>query len=207
MPDLTVGLTIGLLQSGIGHPFDTAKTLLQNGQRLRGLAPHEFYRGVTYPTCASLAFNAIVFPVFDEMFRKTQNSFAAGAVAGLAVGPVDFAFDVGKIRRQTLATIPLHARGFFAGYARNVAATSLYFGVYSHTTEHTGPLLAGALAGLANWTATYPLDVISTRQVAQGLRFRDACYGNLWSGYYPCALRAVLVNSATFYCYEWFKQS
>jgi hypothetical protein len=206
MPDFTVGLTIGFLQSAIGHPFDTAKTLLQNGQRLRGLAPLQYYRGVTYPTCASLAFNAIVFPVFDDVYGRTQNPFAAGAVAGLAVGPVDFAFTIGKVRRQTLSTIPLHARGLFASYARNITAASLYFGVYSHTTEHTGPLVAGAMAGLANWTFTYPLDVVSTRQIAQGLRLRDAWYGNVWRGYLPCALRAVLVNSATFYCYEWFRK-
>jgi len=31
-------------------------------------------------------------------------------------------------------------------------------------------------------------------------------YGGLWKGYLPCAIRAVLVNSATFYVYEKLKR-
>ncbi len=206
MPDIFSGLVIGVLQSAIGHPFDTAKTLLQNGQNIKTLTPLQLYRGAIYPTIASIAYNGIAFQVFDCAYDKHQNPFIAGALSGIAVGPVDFAFNVGKIRKQTLTNIPIHTKGFVASYTRNIIASTLYFGVYFNTTDHVGSLAAGACAGLANWTATYPLDVISTRQVAQGLCFRDACYGSLWNGYAACALRAVLVNSATFYCYEWLKK-
>lgn len=204
MNDFGVGLAIGLVQSGLGHPLDTVKTLLQNGQSFRGLRPLAYYRGVAFPTVASLVFNGTAFPIFGKMHSKT-NAYVAGAVAGLAIAPIDYAFDVGKIRRQTLATTALHFRGMALSCSRTIVAMSVYFGVYFDLTDQYGPLVAGAAAGLANWTVTYPLDLVSTRQIAQNLRIRDAVSGNLFKGYLPCAVRAVLVNSVTFYVYEKLK--
>ena len=207
MHDFLIGGVIGLVQAGIGHPFDTVKTLLQNGQSFRDLKPLQYYRGVAYPTAASLAFNVTTFPIFSYMQPKTnQNAYISGAVAGVAIAPIDYAFDVGKIRRQTLTNVPLHFRGVTLTCARTVMAMSVYFGVYYDLTTHTGPLLAGAAAGLANWTFTYPLDIVSTRQIAGRLKIRDALHGGMWNGYLPCAIRAIVVNSATFYVYEKLKK-
>ena len=182
MNDIGIGLTIGLVQSGLGHPLDTVKTLLQNGQSFRGLRPLAYYRGVMYPTMASLVFNATTFPIFTKM-RVNNNAYLSGAIAGVLIAPIDFAFDVGKIRRQTLTTTPLHSKGMTLSCVRTVVAMSLYFGVYSDLTQQYGPLLAGATAGLANWTVTYPLDIISTRQIAGNLCIREAMGGNLFRGY------------------------
>jgi len=204
MNDIGIGLTIGLVQSCIGHPLDTMKTLLQNGQSFRGLRPLAYYRGVAYPTMASLVFNATTFPIFTKM-RVNNNAYLSGAIAGVLIAPIDFAFDVGKIRRQTLTTTPLHSKGMTLSCMRTVVAMGLYFGVYSDLTQQYGPLLAGAASGLVNWTVTYPLDIVSTRQIAGNLRIRDAIGGNLFRGYLPCALRAIIVNSATFYVYEKLK--
>ena len=205
MHDFLVGGVIGLVQAGIGHPFDTVKTLLQNGQTFRNLRPLQYYRGVTYPTCASLVFNLTTFPVFARMQPKTKhNAYVSGAVAGAVIAPIDYAFDVGKIRRQTLSNVPMHFKGVSLSCMRTVLAMGVYFGVYFDLTTTTGPLFAGAAAGLANWTLTYPLDVVSTRQIAGALRIREAVRGGVWKGYLPCAVRAILVNSATFYVYEKF---
>lgn len=201
MNDISIGLVIGLVQSGLGHPLDTIKTLLQNGERVKGLRPIDYYRGVIYPTVASLVFNATAFPIFTSL-QVNNNAYFSGAVAGVMIAPIDYAFDVGKIRQQTLTTTPLHLKGVSLSCVRTVVAMSLYFGVYSDLTKQYGPLLAGASAGLVNWTVTYPLDIVSTRQIAGNLRIRDAMGGNLYRGYLPCALRAVIVNSATFYVYE-----
>tara|TARA_B110001450_G_scaffold214095_1_gene206759 strand:- start:3219 stop:3866 length:648 start_codon:yes stop_codon:yes gene_type:complete len=207
MHDFFIGGIIGLVQAGIGHPFDTAKTLLQNGQSFRNLRPLEYYRGVAYPTVASLAFNVITFPMFGKLQAKTNNNaYLSGAIAGIAIAPIDYAFDVGKIRRQTLSKVPLHLKGITLSCLRTVIAQSVYFGVYFDLTQTTGPLIAGAAAGLANWTITYPLDIVSTRQIAGNLLIREAIHGGLWRGYLPCAVRAVLVNSATFYVYEKLKK-
>lgn len=207
MHDFLIGGVIGLVQSGIGHPFDTVKTLLQNGQSFRKLKPTEFYRGVSYPTAASLAFNVATFPIFAQMQPKTNNNaYLSGAIAGGAIAPIDYAFDVGKIRRQTLTTVPMHLKGATLSCARTVIAMSVYFGVYFDLTQTLGPLVAGAAAGLANWTITYPLDIVSTRQIAGNLLIREALHGGLWRGYLPCAMRAILVNGATFYVYEKLKK-
>jgi len=207
MHDFLVGGVIGLVQAGIGHPFDTAKTLLQNGQSFRKLRPIEYYRGVAYPTAASLAFNVVTFPMFDYLQAKTNNNaYISGAIAGIAIAPIDYAFDIGKIRRQTLTRVPLHLNGATLRCLRTIIAQSVYFGVYFDLTQTLGPLVAGAAAGLANWTITYPLDIVSTRQIAGNLLIREAMGGGLWKGYLPCAIRAILVNSATFYVYEKLKK-
>jgi len=207
MHDFLVGGVIGLVQAGIGHPFDTAKTLLQNGQSFRKLRPIEYYRGVAYPTAASLAFNVVTFPMFDYLQAKTNNNaYISGAIAGIAIAPIDYAFDIGKIRRQTLTRVPLHLNGATLRCLRTIIAQSVYFGVYFDLTQALGPLVAGAAAGLANWTITYPLDIVSTRQIAGNLLIREALHGGLWRGYLPCAMRAILVNSATFYVYEKLKK-
>lgn len=202
MNDLGVGLSIGLVQSGLGHPLDTIKTLMQNGQSFRYLSPLAYYRGVAFPLVASLVFNGTTFPIFTQLQLKTKNAYISGAMAGVAIAPIDYAFDVGKIRQQTLTRVPLHLKGVGLSCFRTVLAMSLYFGVYNDLTLTYGPLMAGAAAGLSNWTVTYPMDLISTRQIAGNLHVLDAMSGNLFKGYLPCALRAIIVNSATFYVYE-----
>ena len=207
MHDFFIGGVIGLVQAGIGHPFDTVKTLLQNGQSFRNLRPIEYYRGVAYPTAASLAFNVTTFSMFDHLQAKTNNNaYLSGAIAGIAIAPIDYAFDIGKIRRQTLTRVPLHLNGATLRCLRTIIAQSVYFGVYFDLTQTLGPLVAGAAAGLANWTVTYPLDIVSTRQIAGNLPIREAIHGGLWRGYLPCAIRAIIVNSATFYVYEKLKK-
>jgi len=199
--DISIGLTIGLVQSILGHPLDTVKTLLQNGQSFRGLRLLSYYRGVAYPTAASLVFNGTTFPIFNRLQLKNKNAYMSGAMAGVLIAPIDYAFDIGKIRRQTLTRGSLHFRGMTLSCTRTVIA----MGLASLLTHVYGSLIAGAAAGLANWTVTYPMDLISTRQIAGNLRIRDAMEGNLFKGYMPCALRAVVVNSATFYVYEKLK--
>ena len=64
-------------------------------------------------------------------------------------------------------------------------------------------MISGGIAGLLNWTFTYPIDVIRTRQMANNISIKKAInQGNLWKGYSACAMRAIIVNSASFYVYE-----
>ena len=206
MHDVGVGLAIGVVQSLVGHPLDTVKILLQNGQPFRTLRPLQLYRGVSYPTMASLVFNATTFPVFSHLRRRNYNPYAAGAVAGVSIAPINFMFNVGKIRRQTLTPKPLHTKGIGCSFARSVLSMAVYFGVYSDLSPSYGPLAAGAVAGLANWTLTYPLDAVATRQIAGNLNVGSALsLGPLTRGYIPCALRAVVVNSTSFYMYEYLQ--
>ena len=80
-----------------------------------------------------------------------------------------------------------------------------YFGGYFYCKHELklSPLISGGIAGLLNWTFTYPIDVIRTRQMANNISIKKAInQGNLWKGYSACAMRAIIVNSASFYVYE-----
>jgi hypothetical protein len=64
-------------------------------------------------------------------------------------------------------------------------------------------MISGGIAGLANWTITYPLDVVRNRQMATQVSFYNALkMGSLWKGYAFCAIRAIKVNAVGFYVYE-----
>ena len=81
---------------------------------------------------------------------------------------------------------------------------SAYFGVYDfcRSNEYSS-LVSGGLAGLANWTLTYPIDVVKCRQIAQNITIKEALQQkHLWRGYPVCGLRAVIVNAANFWVYE-----
>ena len=81
---------------------------------------------------------------------------------------------------------------------------SLYFGTY-HKARDNGfnSFVSGGISGLANWTFSYPIDVIMSRQIAQNISISQAYkQGALWKGFSICAFRAVLVNSINFSIYE-----
>ena len=79
-----------------------------------------------------------------------------------------------------------------------------YIGTYEYCkNQNLHPLLGGAFAGLSNWTLSYPIDVVKSRQMAQNISIKKAIkFGNLWKGFHICAIRAVIVNATNFYVYE-----
>ena len=208
MSDFFAGFCVGITQVAIGHPFDTAKVLLQNNRRWLGLPLSHYYKGWRFPLTSATFFNCTVFPMYERTLKYTDNSFVSGAISGLAVTPLVFSFDIGKIKQQTNQQIKLQdwvkTKGLTATTTREVAAMSTYFGSYNYfKNKDLHPLIAGGLAGLSNWTMTYPIDAIRSRQIAQNITIREAIkQGNLWKGYSVCAVRAVIVNAANFYVYE-----
>lgn len=200
--DVAIGTSIGLVQVFAGHPLDTIKTLLQNGQGYKKLRFKQLYRGWTYPAVASVVYNAVAFPVYRTCLEE-YNPYQAGFIAGVAVSPVDYGFSVGKIRRQCVRPQPIHFKGFTMCSLRTVFASVFYFGIYEDYKHEIGPLCAGGLAGLASWTFTYPCDILATRQIAGSINIRQAfAKGSLWKGYLPCAIRAIFVNSLSFKLYD-----
>ena len=158
-------------------------------------------------TSASI-FNCTVFPMYERTIKYTNNSFLSGALSGLVVTPAVFCFDIGKIRQQTEQKLKISnfykSRGFFSTMGREVGAMTAYFGSYNYLKEQNlHPLISGGLAGLFNWTMTYPIDVVRSRQIAQQMTIKEAInIGGLWKGYSVCAARALIVNAAIFYTYE-----
>jgi len=208
MSDVLAGACVGVSQTLVGHPLDTIKVLIQNGRRWRGLRPCDYYRGWRFPLISSTLFNCTVFPMYERSKKYTDSSVGAGMAAGVVVTPVVFAFDVGKILQQTRQPISFNSitrsKGLGSTGAREVVAMGSYFGSYDYLRgQNLSPFTAGAAAGLLNWTLTYPIDVVRSRQIAQGVSMRDAIgLGHLWKGYTACAVRAVLVNGVSFWVYE-----
>ena len=160
---------------------------------------------------SSTLFNCTVFPAYERSLEYTQNRTLSGALAGICVTPILYGFEVGKIRQQTKQPIQfknfIESKGKYALLTRETIAMSTYFTMYNFAKDQgLSPLIAGGAAGLANWTLTYPIDVIKSRQIAQNLSIMQAIkFGSLFRGYPVCATRAVLVNAANFWTYETVK--
>ena len=211
MLELGPAFCVGISETLVGYPFMTAKVRIQNGQPWRNLKFHEYYRGVKYPACSSLAFNMVVFPMHEYMYEKTGNHAFAGTVAGIAVTPQAFVIDTLTITRQTNQTITRQLfqkpRGVYTTLAREMIALACYFDMYHRLRDTTGTFVAGGAAGLFNWTMTYPIDVIRTRQVAQRISALEALEAkHLWKGFRIAAMRATVVNAMSFTVYEQTKK-
>ena len=211
MTDFVAASCVGLAQIGVGHPFDTSLTLIQNKRKWWGLPIKNYYRGWRFPMTSSIAFNATVFPVVERTQRYTGSVFLSGLLAGVCVAPFMYCFEYGKIKQQTGQRVTINGllnnSGRIAMLSREMVAMSSYFGMYNYMRDNNyHVLLSGGMAGLANWTLTYPIEVVKNRQLAQNISIRQALsQRNIWKGYPICATRAVLVNAVNFWTYETVK--
>jgi len=211
MTDFVAASCVGLAQIGVGHPFDTSLTLIQNSRKWWGLPIKSYYRGWKFPMTSSIVFNATVFPVVERTQQYTGSVFLSGLLAGVCVAPFMYCFEYGKIRKQTQQPVTINGllnnSGRIAMLSREMVAMSSYFGMYNYMRDNNyHVLLSGGMAGLANWTLTYPIEVVKNRQLAQNISIRQALsQRNIWKGYPICATRAVLVNAANFWTYETVK--
>lgn len=208
-----MGAAIGATQSLLGHPLDTIKVRIQTGQPWKNMVWNSYYNGVSYPLAGSLGYNMIVFPSYDKSVEYTNSPFLSGMLSGLFVSPFVYLINVGKVRRQTNASITLRSfyttKGMMSNIMRESTANGVYFGSYAYFKNRLSLkiFIAGGLAGLCTWTITYPIDVIRSRQMALNISFSEAYnMKNFWKGYTPCAVRALLVNGASFFIYEQFKE-
>jgi hypothetical protein len=208
MNDILSSIGVGINQIAIGHPMDTCLTLIQNKKQWKNLKIKDYYRGYKYPLCSSIIFNCTVFPIYNRTIDYTKSGALSGLIGGICVSPMVFLSDVGKVRRQTKQEIKprdfLYSKGKLAIFTRECVAMTSYIGSYDYCKQQgLHPLLGGAIAGLTNWTLTYPIDVVKSRQIAQNISIKHAIkMGNLWKGYPICAFRAIIVNATNFYVYE-----
>ena len=208
MSDIIASVCVGIGQVLVGHPFDTSKVLIQNNRKWIGLPLMHYYRGWKYPLLSSIIFNIIVFPINERLYKKTENYFFSGLVAGICVTPGVYIFNNFKIQNQVNKPLTFDVlkkgRGLLGCLYRESLAMSSYFGSYNYAKDlGYNSIIAGGFAGLVNWTITYPIDVIVSRQMAQNISIYDAYkQGHLWKGYSICATRAIMVNAVNFTIYE-----
>lgn len=209
MNDYIFGALSGISQTIIGHPFDTYKVLLQNNKPINNLKIKNIMAGIKYPLSSSALICSLNFGSYSYFKNNLDiNIPVSGALSGIVVTPIVFISDIGKVSRQ-VNKVPdwkniKNQKGFNTVLVREIVAFSSYFAVFENAKQNgIHPFFAGGLAGLANWTLSYPIDVIRSRQIATNCSVRQAYdKGSLWRGFGLCAIRAVLVNSVGFYVYD-----
>lgn len=217
MLEFYAGCISGLIQNIIGHPLDTMKVLAQNNKSIILKNPRNYYNGFIYPTTNLIFITGTVFEInkyFDNLYlsnykSKLLSNYFSGFMSGLLTSPVIFLFDIGKIKSQMNQKVKIEhfykTKGFFMTSFRESIAVSVYLGSYFNLRNeyNVPPFYAGGVAGLINWTLTYPIDIIKTRQMSENKSIMKALkMGYLWRGYSFCAIRAILVNSSGFMVYE-----
>ena len=202
------GFAVGIAQVVVGHPFDTAKVLIQNKFNFKNLRPKEFYRGWKYPLFSSTICNTFIFPIKESSYKYTNNYWISGGLCGLFQGPVLYTFDLYKIKKQT--KLPVSYKNILTNYGKyssilsETMALSCYFGSYHWARDQNiNPAISGSIAGLVNWSITYPIDVVKSRQIALNIPVKKAIeMGNLYKGLNVCLTRAIIVNAINFTIYE-----
>lgn len=209
MKDIIAGGISGISQTIVGYPLDTLKVLTQNKMKLNSISLKNLYRGVKYPLQSCVITNSVVFPINKMLKENGYPVFFNGFVAGACITPIVYFFDKLKVNMQignnANTSLYKNCKGFSATIARETFAFGIYFYSYDLCKEYYElPIpIAGALAGVSNWSLTYPLDVIRNRQIAMNITIKEACrMGSLFRGLNYCLFRAVIVNSMAFYVYE-----
>lgn len=101
MSDIISAFGVGISETIIGHPFNTAKVLVQNNKKWYGLPLKQYYRGVRYPLMSGTFFNMMVFPIKERTYQYTNSYFLSGILAGIIVTPQIYFIDTFTIKRQT----------------------------------------------------------------------------------------------------------
>ena len=215
MNDFIYGAVSGVAQTVIGYPFDTYKVLKQSNVQTTNLTYQTLMSGMKFPLISSTAICGVNFGSYRLLRENGYGPGEAGFMSGLIVTPIVFMSDTGKISRQLgidgswLELLRKRKYGWTATTARESIAYGIYFKSFEECKSRgLNPFISGAIAGLANWTITYPIDSVRSRQLAYKCTIMDAIKkGNLWNGYVPCAVRAVTVNSVGFYVYDKLKET
>ena len=208
--DLICGACSGVAQSLIGHPLDTYKVLIQSNTKNMYINP---WRGIQYPMMTSIINCALTFSIHEELKNHNVPEYIRGFISGACISPIVYVSDnyklneqIGKKQNINFTSI-MSNKGKITVLMRESIAFSVYFYTYEKTKKYTNnSLLSGGIAGLGNWTITYPIDVIRNRQISNRINITQAIkMGSLWNGYLFCAFRAIKVNALGFYVFEMCK--
>lgn len=208
--EFIAGACNGVSQAIVGHPLDTIKVLQQNNSNWKKLKMIEFMRGVRYPLYYKIVTKSLCFDLDNRI--QIKNDFSRNAVVGLSLSPFTHLIDLFKIYRQNGQSIKkinyydfINYRAFCCTVSRDVISYSLYIPTFMYMkNQDYGTLVSAGIAGFINWTASYPIDVIRTRQITNNKNtiIESIKMGSLLKGYNACALRGVITTIVGFTVYE-----
>jgi|TARA_B110000259_G_scaffold7006_1_gene7716 hypothetical protein len=209
-PELLSGSCNGISQAIIGHPLDTIKVLQQNNVNWKKLKFIQLMRGIKYPLYYQIVTKSLCFH-FDNKI-EIKNDTIRNGIVGLYLSPFAHTIDIFKIYSQNGISIKninyydyINYRAFACTIARDMISYSLYIPtfMYMKKNDYSTPVSSGC-AGFINWSASYPIDVIRTRQISNNRNTltESIKMGSLWKGYSTCAFRGVIANIVGFTVYE-----
>lgn len=220
----TTGAFVGAAQVVVGHPFDTAKVMMQNRKIGFGQLPafklSTYYRGLSLPLCLNSVVNSVFFSVEHQTYNWLQshhsrwisanNHLISGFTAGIIGSAIICPADNYKCKKQLKSTMSFRMyRGLHGTMLREGPCIMLYFQAYFFLRPYRNMdypyfsnFLAGALTGLVSWSL-YPLDTVKTRvQTTEMGLYKALITPGLWNGFRIAWTRAFFVNGCGFMVYE-----
>lgn len=181
-----VGFTFASTTTVLGHPLDTIKVRVQSGCRQHLF--RNLWRGLAFPLLSSTPNWTLAFLVYGSTLKYLDRSAGqpggisshalAGAFAGAAWGILINPWELLKCYSQTnrvSAAIAFRTlwgmgpktftRGLSFALCRDVIGLTTYFTTYEYFKNKQGmePTKAGALSGMAVWSAIFGFDTLKTR--------------------------------------------
>ena len=211
---LISGVLAGTVQSLIGHPLDTLKTLSQNKIFISSYYRCSLYNGLMPSLIQNSILTGASFHVNNYFFNLTNNnnllsSLYTGILGCFVICPLEQI----KINKQVnissnrnLSSTIVHSfKHFYLVSLREVPAITIYFSSYRYFKEQQiNYFISGGFSGVLSWLITYPIDTVKSRlqsNMCQSL-MESIKMGNLYSGLSFCLIRAFIVNGASFFMYE-----
>jgi solute carrier family 25 carnitine/acylcarnitine transporter 20/29 len=147
-----------------------------------------------------------MFGTNNYFYTHIHNYYISGMFAGIITSFIINPIELYKVRTQVLLKTTLEpSKGLIATISKESIGMSIYFGTYYKLMKeyNYNPLISGGLAGWLAWLFMYPMDVVKSRIQSDSCKTILECFkqGNLCRGFGLCSLRAILVNSASFYIY------
>jgi len=174
------------------------------------------YRGTKFSGPNAVINNVCVFNSYT--FAKHEaglSTIESGCLAGISATPSAFFLDgcniIKQVKGSNAVISPrsmLLRHGLLTTGVREIVGLSAHFSAYEYSREKLGmnPLFAGGCAGLSNWTASYPIDVVRTRQIVWNASawyvIRNLDLRAAIAAYPACAIRAIAANASVFWAYE-----
>jgi len=209
-PEFFCGACNGISQALVGHPLDTIKVLQQNNIPWKSLKFMELMRGIKYPLYYKIVTKSLCFDLDKRI--NIKNDFARNAVVGLYLAPFTHGLDLFKIYRQNGRSVKqisyydfINYRAFFCTATRDMLSYSFYIPTFMIMKKNDyNTVVSAAVSGFVNWSVSYPIDVIRTRQISNNKNtLRESInMGSLWKGYNACASRGALTAVVGFLVYE-----
>lgn len=113
MKEFWGGCASGIVQSIIGHPFDTIKVLMQTNKPLYK-NPFHYYKGVTFPTAFNIMCTGLSFDIQSRLHKLTDSHYIAGAGTGTMIAPIDHRPDVPTRNNECGESTSALLREFFS---------------------------------------------------------------------------------------------